>query len=157
VMANPDFQEPSRDAAAVTADITPVVLQGADIFYDDDGNSTGSGTMSVTSGSLVTDVNATTGAGTVKLTIEVDLNDFSADGLLFLGGSHESTMTITLGAGGEIAGLIAVIDADIAVAGTLSGALSIDLTITMTGEEDTVAVGTAIVDGAPVAINITDF
>ena len=153
VLADSNLAKPSRGGAAVTADIDPVVLQGSDISSE--GN--GSGTMSLISGSVTTDLNTTTGAGKMKIEMDVELEDFSLDGELFIGGSHGTAVTITFLAGMEMAGGIFVIAADIAAAGTLSGALSMDLTSTMTGKNDVTTVGTAIVDGTPVAINITDF
>jgi hypothetical protein len=92
-------------------------------------------------------------------TVKVELHDFSTDGELFVGGTYDASMTMT---GSmyeeEMESLTAWLKAYLAVAGTYSGTISLDIEIAGDFGEDDESItvtGTGTVNGE--AINAPDY
>ncbi len=135
------FQKPARPATSIDVDLTAPEIPGL-----------ASGSLKLKSGH-VTAHSDTTGGGTMSFNVAVEFNDFSDDGVIFLGGTFQESVNMSFAAQTGNPTGSASVKGNIAVSGKYHGSASIDLTATVTNGEASVG-GTVTVGGQ--TINVKD-
>jgi hypothetical protein len=132
------FSKPARQATSVNVDLSAPEIHGLV-----------SGTVKLKSGHVTANSNETTGYGTMSVNVAIEFNDFSDDGVIFLGGTFEESANVSFQAAGMT--LDASAKANIAVSGKHQGSMSMDVTVTETNGVASVS-GTVTVGGQTVHV-----
>lgn len=113
-----------------------------------------SGNVTIKSGHITANIDDATGDGTMSMNVAIELNDFSDDGVIFLGGTIDESVNSNFTAAGTT--LNANMKANIAVAGKYQDSMSIDITMAMDATGKVSSHGTVTVGSQTHTINITD-
>jgi len=135
------MQKPARPATSIDVDLSAAEIPGLR-----------SGSVKIKSGHVTANTNEATGYGTWSINVAVEFNDFSDDGVIFLGGTFQESANMSFADTGMTA-VNANAKANIAVSGKYQGSMSMDITATVTNAGASVS-GTVTVGGE--TVNVKD-